>query len=258
MKANLHALSLRPDDDPADFPREDEEPASFKWDDVPLALELPTSRFNAALAVGMDDKLYVYGGTYEVPGQGEITLDDFHVIDLGRLDGVRTLWNRTKLVVPAEEEEDDEDEIDEESGDSESEFDDDGIKGEKMEDVIVEGTSQPMVFDPSPELEQGTTATVDATDSGTDEAAPTTFNPAYPAPLPFETLKAYYDRTAKEWILLVVDARAEKAGRREAFTRAEGYWWECREEVREIEERMEESGVREVVAVQAERKDKRR
>jgi len=230
---------------------------SFKWDDIPITLELPTPRFNASLAVGMDDKLYVYGGTYEVPGRGEITLDDFHVIDLGRLDGVRTLWNRTKIVEPAEEE-DDEDEIDEESGASESESDDGGTKDEKMEDVVVEGTSEPMVLDPSPQLEQAEEGSVDATDSSADDGAPSTFNPAYPAPLPFETLKAYYDRTAKEWILLVVDGRAEKAGRREAFSRAEGYWWECREEVREIEERMEESGVREVVAVQAERKDKRR
>jgi Domain of unknown function (DUF4110) len=255
LKANLHALTLVPETDNTPETKEEEEESTFKWDDIPLSLDLPTPRFNAALAVAMDDKLYVYGGTYEVPGRGEVTLDDFHVIDLGRLDGVRTLWNKTKIVEPVDEDEED-DEIDEES-ESESDEQD---SGEQMEDIVA-GPSKPtesMDLDlptsqPSDD-EAGGDATITSADSA--DVASSSFNPAYPAPLPFESLKAYYDRTAKEWILVVVDG--SKAGRREAFARAEGYWWECREEIREIEERMEESGVREVVAVQAERKDKRR
>ena len=47
-----------------------------------------------------------------------------------------------------------------------------------------------------------------------------------------------------------------KAARREAFVKAEGYWWECGEEVREIES-TEESGVEVVIAI-ADRKEKRR
>lgn len=252
LKANLNALTLVPEtDDPPETNGEEEE-STFKWDDIPLSLNLPTPRFNAALAVAMDDKLYVYGGTYEVPGRGEVTLDDFHVIDLGRLDGVRTLWNKTKIVEPVDEDEDD-DEIDEES-ESES---DEQASGEQMEDIVeASKPAESMDLDLSASQPLDREAGGDATSADSADVASTSFNPAYPAPLPFESLKAYYDRTAKEWILVVVDG--SKAGRREAFARAEGYWWECREEIREIEERMEESGVREVVAVQAERKDKRR
>ena len=103
LKANLHSLSLMtPDDDIQDMPMEDEE-TSFKIEDIPITMDLPARRFNAALAVGMDDKLYIYGGTYENPGRGEMTIDDFHVIDLGKLDGVRELWNRTTFKVDGEE-----------------------------------------------------------------------------------------------------------------------------------------------------------
>jgi Domain of unknown function (DUF4110) len=235
LKANLHALSLVPEDDvemtePA---VEEEDETTFRMEDISASLDLPQKRFNAALAVGMDDKLYIYGGTFEVPGRGEVTLDDFHVIDLGKLDGVRQLWNRTVI----EEEEEEEEESDEE--------DDDEEMSDDEAEPVDRGVTQPMQVDTPQQPEPEPV-----------EESLTSFNPSYPQPLPFETLKAYYDRTAKDWLELVPDK--SKAGRREAFLRAEGYWWETREEIREIEEQMEESGVKEVLVAQADRKDKRR
>jgi len=234
---------------------------TFKIDDIPPTLDLPQRRFNAALAVGMDDKLYIYGGTYEIPGRGEMTLDDFHVIDLGKLDGVRTLYNNT--VVPQID-----DELVSSSSDDSDASDSDDASQTYQEMENLPPPPQLLHSHQSPETKMGldiqqtssfsipTTATPADDESSETIAATTSFNPAFPQPLPFETLKAYYDRTAKEWLLFV--SERSKAARREAFVKAEGYWWECREEVREIEERMEESGVKEVVVASAERKEKRR
>jgi hypothetical protein len=198
-------------------------------------MELPQKRFNATLAVGMDDKLYIYGGTYEAPGRREVTIDDFHVIDLGKLDGVRQLWSRTVIEEESEDEEEDDDEDDED---------------EDMPDEDEPSEPQEMQVD-TPTPSATPVAELEAT-----EETKSSFNPSFPQPLPFETLKAYYDRTAKEWLVLTTDK--SKAGRREAFIKAEGYWWECREEIREMEEQMEESGVQEVVVAKADRKEKRR
>ena len=238
LKANLHALTLSRDDDPEDGETKmQEDDATFRIEDIPLSIELPKCRFNAALAVGMDDKLYIYGGTYEEPGRGEQTLDDFHVIDLGKLDGVRQLWNRT--ITPPDEED---------ASDSESS----GEDSDPMEDVS-ETTPQEEDVD----IDILPTQVPVAGPSTTEDSSPTTsFNPSYPQPLPFETLKAYYERTGEEWAGLI--SNKSKAGRREAFGKAETYWWECREEIREIEEHMEDSGVNEVVVAQSDRKQKRR
>ena len=198
-------------------------------------MELPQKRFNATLAVGMDDKLYIYGGTYEAHGRREVTIDDFHVIDLGKLDGVRQLWSRTVIEEESEDEEEDDDEDNED---------------EDMPDEDEPSDPQEMQVD-TPTPSATPVAELEAT-----EETKSSFNPSFPQPLPFETLKAYYDRTAKEWLVLTTDK--SKAGRREAFIKAEGYWWECREEIREIEEQMEESGVQEVVVAKADRKEKRR
>ena len=237
----------------------EEDETSFKIEDIPMTLDLPQRRFNAALAVGMDDKLYIYGGTYEISGRGEMTLDDFHVIDLGKLDGVRTLYNKT--ITPLDElvSSSSSDDSASSSYDDDNDNDDNASqKDEKMEDLL------PQLQTSLPQTKMGldipsqTTHTIPATtaDDESTETSTTSFNPAFPQPHPFETLKAYYDRTAKEWLSFI--SERSKAARREAFVKAEGYWWECREEVREIEERMEESGVKEVVVASADRKEKRR
>ena len=264
LKANLNSLtlvSLDDDDNPMpDTPDTEEDETSFKIDDIPLALDLPQRRFNAALAVGMDDKLYIYGGTYEIPGRGEMTLDDFHVIDLGRLDGVRTLFNKTILpldeLVSSSDDDDDDTDTDDDGNASEDK--------EEMDDIqpshpVPKHPETKMDLDIPAETHDSTTrsAAPAADDDSTETTTKSSFNPSLPQPLPFETLKAYYDRTGKDWLALLVSERS-KAARREAFVKAEGYWWECREEVREEEERMEESGVKEVVVGTVERKEKRR
>ena len=269
LKLNLNSLTLVADDDiqDSDTVMEDyEEETSFRIEDIPITMELPHRRFNAALAVGMDDKLYIYGGTYENPGRAEMTIDDFHVIDLGKLDGVRELWNRT-IIKAGEIETDEEDSTDEDDSDDDQKMEDLDNNGTTLKpkeeeikmDIDVQSKDQENATgtastDELEDVPTGSTAT--ATTIPSSSTATTILNPKFPTPLPFESIKSFYDRTAKEWIVLVGDR--SKAGRRGAFIKAEGYWWECREEIREIEERMEESGVKEVVAVQFDKREKRR
>jgi len=215
----------------------EEEESTFRIEDIPSTMELPQKRFNATLAVGMDDKLYIYGGTYEAPGKREVTIDDLHVIDLGKLDGVRQLWSRTVIEEESEDEDEDEDEEEED---------------EDMPDEVEAEPDEPQQM----QVDTSTPATNPIAEVEVTEETKSSFNPSFPQPLPFETLKAYYDRTAKEWLALTTDK--SKAGRRDAFVKAEGYWWECREEIREMEEQMEESGVQEVSVAKTDRKEKRR
>jgi Domain of unknown function (DUF4110) len=240
LKANLNALniSIEIEGQTDTAMTDDTEEATFKFEDLPTSMDLPQSRFNACLTVSIDDKLYIYGGTFEKTGRGETNLDDFHVIDLGKLDGVRQFWNNTIIH-----------DTDSESSSDDEEIEDDG-ENEQMQDIDRIHESTTVESKMEIDLPKG------FEDEGIDEFK-SSFNPSYPQPIPFESLKSFYDRTNKEWIVLVSDQ--SKAGRREAFVKAESYWWECREEIREIEERMEESGVREMASVsQSDRKDKRR
>src|SRR5690606_33793873 len=77
-----------------------------------LTLELPSPRFHTALAV-LDDVLYIYGGTVE-KGDQDLVYDEMYSIDLGRLDGVRTIFHRKVEAdwVDSESEDDDDDDED--------------------------------------------------------------------------------------------------------------------------------------------------
>jgi hypothetical protein len=112
-----------------------------------------------------------------------------------------------------------------------------------------------MDFDIPSHTPPQTTLTAGTTDADTESVKTTdptaaTFNPAFPQPLPFETLKANYDHTAKDWLYFI--SERSKAAHRKAFVKVEGYWLECREEVKGVEE----SGVREAVVASVERKEK--
>lgn len=259
LKANLHSLALTPNDEEMEdvtMPTPDEE-ASFRIEDVPLTLELPQRRFNAALAVGMDDKLYIYGGTYEKPGRVEMTLDDFHVIDLGRLDGARELWNRTATLALTDDIDSGDSTTDDDSDSDDNDNGDERTEGKSHETLQKKPQEEDMEVDNPDTLPAEEIATeAEPKEEGAAATTTTAFNSKYPQPFPFESLKSYYDRTAKEWLNLTQDRT--KAARREAFVKAETYWWVCREEVREIEEQLEESGIKEVVVGQMDRKEKRR
>jgi len=126
---NLKALEAvgRDGDDDDEQNEEEKKPVIIK--EQIMSLELPHERFNAALAV-LDDVLYMYGGTWE-KGDREFTFDEMFAIDLGKLDGVRTIFSRKDETMWEESEDEDEDDEDDEDEDQDEE--DEEEEEEKMQ-----------------------------------------------------------------------------------------------------------------------------
>ncbi|KAH0613565.1 uncharacterized protein H6S33_005451 [Morchella sextelata] len=227
---------------------------------VELSLELPHKRFNCAMAV-LDDVLYGYGGTFE-KGDREFMMDDMFAIDLGKLDGVRTIFSRKDETVwedsEDEDEDDDEDDDEDEEDEDEMDVDDEGEaekivigdeeiearrkekvkrKKEKGKETVPEAVPEPIVED--------------------EEEAPIDETPdPTPHPRPFETLREFFARTSTAWQDLLIAQLESSAGeksktikelRKVAFQTAEDKWWACREEIRALEDEQEEAGIGEVV-----------
>jgi len=223
--------------------------------DLPIRFEMPHQRFNAQLAV-QDDTLFIFGGTFE-RGDQEFTFNDMFSIDLGKLDGVREIfyrepenWN-TKM--DESDEEDEEEEEDDDQSDGESDSDDamslDGstaapAEASEAQTDLTEMSSGAQSPDTAVETETSTSAKEDSR----------------PFPRPFENLRDFYARTSTEWQTLVLDkmkygadnATSEqsiKELRKKAFDEAEERWWDCREEIRALEDEQEAAGIGEVVSI---------
>ena len=80
-----------------------------------------------------------------------------------------------------------------------------------------------------------------------------------PFPRPFESLRDFFARTSTEWqLILMTDmkTKSSKVGnepdkelRKKAFDQAEERWWDCREEIRALEDEQEEAGIGEVISI---------
>ncbi|OLL22614.1 Kelch repeat-containing protein 3 [Neolecta irregularis DAH-3] len=192
-------------------------------EEIKLSMELPHERFNTMLAVS-NDVLYIYGGSFE--SSREYTLDSFHAIDLVKLDGVRTIWE-----TPIEEER-------WEGSASETESEDDEEDDEE-EDEEEEALESGHVL--SETRKDSKSTRVD--DPGSNEPV-STIDPSLPIPKPFESLKEFYDRTAAAWLEVAMEKSRSRGKelRKDGFIRAEMHWWDCREEVRALEDKMDEEG----------------
>ncbi|KAF1808053.1 galactose oxidase [Eremomyces bilateralis CBS 781.70] len=198
--------------------------------------EMPHGRFNAQLAV-QDDVLYIFGGTYE-KGDREYTFDELWAVDLGKLDGMKQVFKRELEDwegSDAEESEEEEDEYDE------SEDEDDTESPAAAEESKVE-------TEPAKE---------EADEEATDEQQ-SSLNDTLPHPRPFESLRDFYNRTSVEWqgVLLQeagdgsgIENKSVKQVRKDAFSLAEEKWWDCREEIRVLEDEQTEAGIGEVVSL---------
>jgi len=222
----------------------DEPPMERK--DVPVKFEMPHPRFNAQLAV-QDDILYIYGGTYEKKDV-EITFSDLYSLDLGKLDGVRELyyqeptnWNIT-TVESEDEDEDEDDEMNEDESDDESDVDD--VFSPAASVAVTEATVPPSEAEEAPATEEETSAQRDSR----------------PFPRPFESLRDFYSRTSEDWQNLELEKlkygsafqnsdHSVKELRKKAFELAEERWWDCREEIRKLEDEQEAAGIGEVVSM---------
>jgi N-acetylneuraminic acid mutarotase len=207
-----------------------------------IRFELPHRRFNAQLAV-QDDTLFVFGGTFE-KGDQEFTFNDMYSIDLVKLDGVREIFSREPENWNALADEEEDSEVDEEGGSSSEEDDDDAMSIDAASTAPTEISVPARDTDLAAEVETETSAEDDPR----------------PFPRPFENLRDFFARTSNDWqALLLVNMQASgltvghessvKELRTQAFAQAEGRWWDCREEIRALEDEQDEAGIGEIISI---------
>ncbi|KAF2835873.1 galactose oxidase [Patellaria atrata CBS 101060] len=224
---------------------EDEEEKETKVG-KPTTFEMPHPRFNAQLAV-QDDVLYIFGGTFEKADQ-EFTFDELWAIDLGRLDGVKEIFRRElEAWVGSDDEESDEEEDDEEEDKEDADAEHEDTKSEAPS-MAATSVSQPIAKEP-----------LDTPSEAVEETEETSaLTDTLPHPRPFESLREFYSRTSQAWQELTLDTlartysgenRSVKEIKTLAFARAEEKWWDCREEIRELEDEQTEAGIGEVVSI---------
>jgi hypothetical protein len=240
--ANAHSISLSKDVEDGESPAKPTKEKVF---------EMPHPRFNAQLAV-QDDVLYIYGGTFE-KGDREFTFDEMWAIDLDKLDGVREIFRRELGNWEGSEDEESDGEGGDEDEDGEDEDDDEGDPDSEPEELSAAASMDT----PRKARRKGkavetsplTTFTTPTELPEPAEIAETTEpDPSLPHPRPFEALRDFYARTSAQWLSLLSKTTA-KEHRTEAFRLAEGTWWECREEIRALEDEQEDAGIGEVVGI---------
>lgn len=210
-------------DESSPKPQEGEpmEVEEIKKKDYPVMNGLPHPRYNVTSTI-VDDTLFLFGGIYEYK-EKEYHLDSMYSIDLGKLDGCKIFWEDLSELADKDEESDDED-------DEDDEWEEDGDDDEDMEEDDEEG-------------EEGKKDEEGEEDKDEDEIPDA--RPWLPHPKPFESLRAFYQRTCDELIKWAISQDRDAKGKdlkRVAFDLAEDRWWERREVVRIAEDKMEELG----------------
>lgn len=212
--------------------------------------EMPHPRFNAQLAV-QDDILYIFGGTFE-KGDREYTLDEFWAIDLGKLDGVKEIYRREHEDWQVSENEDSDEEGEEEDSEEEEESD---LESSEVASTAATSTSlhSPVTLKEEPALLESQfeePTTMDEADSALSDTLP--------HPRPFESLRDFYNRTSVQWQEIVmedlkqsasIEAQSVKEVKKKAFDHAEEKWWDCREEIRALEDEQAEAGIGDVISL---------
>ncbi|KAH7393891.1 kelch repeats protein-like protein [Phaeosphaeria sp. MPI-PUGE-AT-0046c] len=249
LLANLKALEMRagaaaPDsDDETPKKADDDEDIESDRPEKPRIFEFPHPRFNAALTV-QGDNLYIYGGTYE-KGDREFTFDELWSVNLNHLDGVVEIFKR--------ELEDWQGSEDEADSDEDEEDDDEDGSDASDEDADDASTAPTSVAASSP----AQAPAVAEEDMGPQEEI-SALTDTLPHPRPFESLRDFYARTSEAWQTLVIDdltargkaaEKSPKEIKKLAFERAEDKWWDCREEIRALEDEQEAAGIGEVVSL---------
>lgn len=203
----------------------DEEAASATKE-YPIINTLPHPRFNASTAV-VDDLLFIFGGVWE-KGDREFTLDSMYSVDLNKLDGLKVYWEDLTELEEAERESDEEEDDDDDYDEGDEDEDDEEVPlDEEDDEAEADGSEEEQ------EDEEESTETIPDP------------RPWLPHPKPFETLKAFYQRTAPKFLEWSLSQNKEARGKdlkRIAFELSEERWWERREEVRIAEDQMEELG----------------
>ncbi|KAI9877364.1 MAG: hypothetical protein M1830_004125 [Pleopsidium flavum] len=218
-----------------------------------LTMEMPHPRFNAQLAV-QDDVLYIFGGTFE-KGDREYTFDEMWAIDLGKLDGVKEIYKRDLENWEGSDAEESEEE-DGEDFEEDDEADGDTRMGGTSPDH--QSLSEPEVAEVQDTTPDFNTDFIASAFVETEPDADSSLSDSRPHPRPFEHLRDFFARTSNAWQGILLEeikktdsaaSRSIKELRKQAFDLAEGKWWDCREEIRALEDEQEEAGIGEVVSL---------
>ncbi|KAJ8502566.1 hypothetical protein ONZ45_g11637 [Pleurotus djamor] len=217
-------------------------------------LTTPLPRYNAMLAV-LRNTLYIYGGIFE-KGSKEYTLDDFHSLQLDKLD--RYVCLKKSDVVIAENDEsssddDDDEEDDDESDDDDDDFDDgvtlveedhgkdDGdAKAEAL--VVVEElpAEEEVVEEVQSDLRIQATAFMGVSKDTTRSA-----EDVISTPLPGETLAMFYARSREHWAQKALDGNDSRGKElhRLGFSLAQNRYDEYKPILQEVEKILKEAGL---------------
>ncbi|KAI9846896.1 MAG: hypothetical protein M1837_003508 [Sclerophora amabilis] len=215
-----------------------------------MTMEMPHRRFNAQLTV-QDDVLYIYGGTFEY-GDREFTFDDLWAVDLGKLEGVKEIFRREiENWQGSEDEESGQEEDDDDESEEEDDLDPTTHKVSSVQDDPL----------PTEMMEEGQNAEpdVETTQADSETTDASSLLDSLPHPRPFESLREFFSRTSTLWQEILLEdlrgkknessARSVKELRTTAFNMAENKWWDCREEIRALEDEQEAAGIGEVVSI---------
>ncbi|KAH8727082.1 kelch repeats protein-like protein [Phaeosphaeriaceae sp. PMI808] len=252
LLANLRALEMKArtanlsdsEDEVEKKKEEDEE--EVERPEKPRVFEYPHPRFNASLTV-QGDSLYIYGGTFE-KGDREFTFDELWSVNLNHLDGVVEIFKRDLEDWQGSEDEADSDEEDDSDG-SEGEGDEDeGVPDSPTSTAPTSVTDSPLTV-PSKDVPEEDLGNQEEISALTD---------TLPHPRPFESLREFYARTSEPWQNLIIEElsqsgrtgeKSPKEIKKMGFERAEEKWWDCREEIRTLEDEQEAAGIGEVVSL---------
>lgn len=252
LLANLKALEMKAGGAPAPTSDDEEEQKSKDQEEEedtrpekPRLYEFPHPRFNAALTV-QGDTLYIYGGTFE-KGDREFTFDELWSLNLNHLDGVVEIFKRELEDWQGSEDEADSEEEEDDYSDEEDDEDEEE-KSASASTAPTSVTDSPVAVPTKdiPEEDIGTTEEISA------------LTDTLPHPRPFESRRAFYERTSEAWQNVILDemnygaagqTKTPKEIKKAAFDRAEEKWWDCREEIRALEDEQEAAGIGEVVSL---------
>jgi hypothetical protein len=250
LLANLKALEMKAggagslDSDDEEEKRKEPEEEEVARPEKPRIYEFPHPRFNAALAV-QADTLYIYGGTFE-KGDREFTFDELWSVNLNHLDGVQEIFKRELEDWQGSDDEADSEDDEDEGSDSEDEAEDDEDDKSAPSTAPTSTTDSPLVAPKEADEDLGTNEEISA------------LTDTLPHPRPFESLREFYARTSEAWQNLTIEDlskgdksvdKSPKEIKKLAFEQAEDKWWDCREEIRALEDEQEAAGIGEVVSL---------
>ncbi|KAH9848749.1 hypothetical protein C2E23DRAFT_842407 [Lenzites betulinus] len=212
--------------------------------DDPL-LTLPTPRYNAMLAV-LRNTLYIYGGIYE-KGSREYTLDDFHSLQLDKLE--RYVCLKASEIVIAEGEEESSSDEDDDDDDDDDEDDDDRTVDDRdeTESVTVVGEDEEKELEvlETIEEEKESIRVQAAAFIGVAKDSTRSAEDVLSTPLPGETLAMFYARSREYWAQKAYgtsDSRGKQL-RRDGFTLAGERYVEYKPLLEEVERILAEAGL---------------